>query len=212
MKRLISNKEKRRHLGMSRIIFLIVLLVSNTFAWFIYATKIDSDISVHVRAWNVVFEAGENQITDTINLTVDSVYPGMEDFKYEVKAYNRSDVAASLSYQILSARILDQEYISIDEREILGQEPQPGDVTSEELKAILANNFPFKITVETSSETIALGDGEETYTFGVLWPFESDDDELDTLWGVNAYKYKESNPDNPSITLNVKVIITQNPD
>lgn len=206
-----TKKKKGFLIGTSKLIFLIVLIASNTFAWFIYATKIDSNVSVHVRAWNVMFEAGDNIVTDVINLTVDSIYPGMDDYEYEIKAYNRSDVSASLSYQILSARILDQEYISVEGRSALGEEPVAADLTSLQLENKLRNDYPFSISIGISNEVIDLGDGEESYTLSVIWPYENNHDDIDTLWGINSYQYKESNPTQPSITLKVKIIITQNP-
>ena len=206
-----TKKKKGFLIGTSKLIFLIVLIASNTFAWFIYATKIDSNVSVHVRAWNVMFEAGDNIVTDVINLTVDSIYPGMDDYEYEIKAYNRSDVSASLSYQILSARILDQEYISVEGRSALGEEPVATDLTSLELENKLRNDYPFSISIGISNEVIDLGNGEESYTLSVIWPYENNHDDIDTLWGINSYQYKESNPTQPSITLKVKIIITQNP-
>lgn len=206
-----ENKKKKRILiSPAKLIFLIILVVSNTLAWFIYATKIDSNVSVHVRAWNVMFEAGDNIVTDVINLTVDSIYPGMDDYEYEIKAYNRSDVAASLSYQILSARILNQEYITTDGRAALGQAPVGTDLTSAQLESKLANDYPFSIGIDVSSNTIALGNGEESYVLSVIWPYENNHDDIDTQWGIDAYNYKESNPTLPSITLKIKIIITQN--
>ena len=65
------------------------------------------------------------------------------------------------------------------------------------------------ITIGTSSDTIELGTGAETFSLNVVWPYESNDDETDTLWGVNAYNYKQSNPSNPSIALRIRIIITQ---
>ena len=72
--------KRLKKIGPFRLIFLIVLIASNSFAWFIYATKIDSTVDVHVRAWNVVFEADDNEITSVINFPVDSIYPGMENY------------------------------------------------------------------------------------------------------------------------------------
>lgn len=208
--KMFQKNKKRVALKPSRLVFLIVLLASNTFAWFIYATKVDSNVSVHVRAWNVVFEAGENEVSNIVNIPVDSIYPGMAPFEYEIKAYNRSEVNATLSYQVLSARILDTEYISIEEKTARGLEiDEENDLTAAELEAKLASDYPFSITVATSSDTINLENGVETFTFSVVWPYENNHDDIDTLWGANAYQYKESNPTLPSITLKVKIIITQ---
>ena len=205
-----NSKKKRRHiLKPSRSLFLIVLLAANTFAWFIYATRINTDVSVHVRAWNITFESGDTQIANEVDIDVESVYPGMEDYEYEITAYNRSEVDATLSYQILSARILDQEYTSVEQKNDLGLPILEDDLTSAQLESKLANDFPFSITITTSNNTIELGNGSETFALNVVWPYESNDDETDTLWGVNAYNYKESNPSNPSIALKIRVIITQ---
>ena len=208
-----APKKKKRHiLKPSRLVFLIVLLAGNTFAWFIYATKINTDVSVHVRAWNVVFESGDNEISHNVSIDVDSLYPGMEDYEYEIRAYNRSEVSASLSYEVLSARILDDEYMTAEEAQGLGLTVTGDEPTSAEIEEMLAEDFPFSITFETSSSTIQQGNGVETYTLTVSWPYESNDDETDTLWGVNAYEFKEDNPMSPSIALKVRITIIQNPD
>ena len=75
---------------------------------------------------------------------------------------------------------------------------------------MLANDFPFSITIDTSSQTISSENGQETFSLSVVWPYESNDDAADTLWGTNAYQYKQSNPDDPSISINIKITITQN--
>ncbi len=189
---------------------MIVLIASNTFAWFIYATKIDTNVSVHVRAWNVIFEAGEHEVTDIIDLPVDSIYPGMEDYEYEIDAYNRGDVAASLSYQILEARILDQSYVSVEGRQARGETAVATDLTSSQLTSKLASDYPFSIVIGISGSTLNAGTGVETYTFSVIWPYENNHDAIDTTWGMNAYDFKQDNPTLPSISIKVKIIITQN--
>lgn len=206
----ITKKKKRHIIRPSRIILLIVLLAGNTFAWFIYATKINTDVSVHVRAWNVVFESGDTEISNDISIPINNVFPGMEDYEYSITAYNRSEVSASLSYQVLSARIMNQEYVSVEEKRRLGLTINEDDLTSLELEDMLANDFPFSITIDTSSQTISSENGHETFSLSVVWPYESNDDAADTLWGTNAYQYKQSNPDDPSISINIKITITQN--
>lgn len=193
----------------SRLIFLILLLASNTLAWFIYATKVDNNVSVHVKAWNIVLEAGDTAITNTINLDIDSIYPGMEDYEYQIVAHNRSEVSANLSYQILEARILNETYISVEGREALGEPAVATDLTSAQLSDKLLNDYPFSISIDMSDDYMELEEGEETYTISVIWPYESNQDELDTQWGINAATYKESNPTNSSIALKVKILITQ---
>ena len=208
----MEKNKKKKTLTPSRIVFLIVLFASNTLAWFIYATKIDTNVSVHVRAWNVVFEAGENEVTNVINIPVNSIYPGMENFEYEVNAYNRSEVNATFTYQILSANILGTEILSKEEKRARGLPvDEQEDLSSAQLESALAQSYPFSITASTSSGTIDMEEGVETFLFSIVWPYESNQDEVDTYWGSQAYQYKESNPTLPSITLKIKLTITQSP-
>lgn len=194
----------------TRLVILLFFVISNSFAWFIYATKVDNDVSVHVRSWNVMFQAGEHQITESIPLIIDSVYPGMEDYVYSIDAYNNSEVSATLSYELLEANIMGTQYMTTIGRTALGEEANENDITSQELENILKDNFPFSITISTSNSIIQLGDGKETYSIRVVWPYEQNDDETDTYWGTRAAYFKESNPTLPSISLKIKIIITQN--
>lgn len=66
---------KKKNNKIFRLLVLIILVSANTFAWFIYATKIDGSVSVHVKGWDVLFEAGENEVSNIINVNVDSIYP-----------------------------------------------------------------------------------------------------------------------------------------
>lgn len=205
-----QRKKTNKKFIILRLVFILFLVVGNTFAWFIYTTKVDNKIDVHVRAWNVLFQAGEQAVEDYVNLDVDSIYPGMEDYVYSLQARNQGDVDATLSYEVLEARIFDDTYITVEGRESRKEETQEGDMTSAELLNKLANDYPFTITVGISSTNISSHDGIATYNFNVVWPFETGDDEEDTRWGIIASNYKKSHPDLSSITLRIKVIITQN--
>lgn len=202
--------DKIKKIRLTRLLILLFFIISNTFAWFIYATKIDNDISVHVKSWNVVFEAGENQVTESVDLIVGDIYPGMSNYTYEIDAYNNSEVSATLSYEILEANVLGTEYISTIGRVARGEEANASDLTSSQLESLLANDFPFSITFSISNAVIVKDDGQETYTLSVIWPYEQDDDETDTYWGTRAAYFKESNPDSPSISIKAKITITQN--
>ena len=201
--------KKKKIVKPSRLIFLILLLASNTLAWFIYATKVDNNISVHVKACDIVLEAGNTTVSNIINLDVGNIYPGMTDYEYQITAYNRSEVSADMSYQILEARILDQTYVTVEGRENLGQSPVETDLTSAQLENKLGNDYPFSITIDLSAIYMELEQGEETYTVRVVWPYENNQDALDTQWGIAAAEYKESNPTSSSIALKIKLLITQ---
>ena len=186
------------------IIVLIILLTSNTFAWFIYATKVQNEMSAHVGAWDILFEAGDSPIVDYINVSIDNMYPGMEDFQY-----NKSEVGASLTYTLLSADIMGDVYYTKEGRNEANEEVTETDLTSEELIKVLKDNYPFKFDFSVSSSNLDADIGEAFYYIDANWPFESGNDELDTKWGIKASEYKKQHPDKPSIILKIKIYISQ---
>ncbi len=204
-----KNKHKKRIIKPSRLILLIVLIASNTFAWFIYATRVSTGVDVHVKGWNVTFEAGENEITNEVSIDIEDVYPGMDDYEYSISAFNNSEVSATFSYVILQARILDDVYVSQEQRTALGQQIQQDDMTSAEIQEMLEDDFPFSITIDITDASLSTGNDQEDFELEVTWPYESNQDALDTQWGIAAYDFKEDNPTLPSITITVKLIITQ---
>lgn len=206
----MKKQRKLNKKALLRIIVFTVLAVSNTFGWFIYITKVDNNVSVHVKSWEVVFQSGDQDISNTVQLNIDSVYPGMEDYVYEINAYNKSEVSASLSYQLLEANILGDEYITVEGRAERGENVEETDLTSAELEDMFRNDFPFKLDVDLSSNTIDEEEGSELYTIKINWPYESNNDELDTQWGIAAANYKKEHPELSSITLKIKVQVTQN--
>lgn len=199
-----------KRIKIHQLIFLIVLLAGNTFAWFIYTSKIDGAITVHVKAWDVVFESSDNEVSSNVVIEVNDLYPGMNDYSHSIRAYNNSEVSASLTYKLLEARILDTTYKTLDGRIEDGEEPDEDDLTSQQLITKLANDYPFTITFTISSEIIEADNGASDYTIDVVWPYESNNDELDTQWGIAAAAYKEDNPTLSSIALRIKLFITQN--
>ena len=92
------------------IIFLILLLIFNTYAWFIYATRVSTGISAHVSSWNVEFTTGEDETTTNIVIELDRIYPGMEKVQKEVSVKNKGEISAKLDYDIISLKVMEEEY------------------------------------------------------------------------------------------------------
>lgn len=210
----MTKKVKKilKRINIGHLILLILLIVSNTFAWMIYANKVTTGIDVHVRTWNVDFTDKEGTIVErTFQLEVNNIYPGMEDYEETLNISNTGEIDGEFSFTILDARVLDEEYISVEGRASSGEDPDDDDLTSDELIEMFANDFPFKIVFVQSNETIAV-DETETFKAQITWAYESDNDELDTLWGNNAYHFKNDNPDLSSISINVIVRVKQKAD
>ena len=175
------------------LLFLAVTLSANLFAWFIYTTRVDSNITAHVKGWNVNFMAGNTQLSQQVNFSVSAIYPGMTTHTETISVTNNSEMTAHLTYELESATILGTEYR-------VGR-----DMTNSELLDYLANHYPFAITFNTSNNNIAGGGGTANFTFSVSWAYESGNDVLDTYWGEQAYDYRLAHPSAPSITIVMKI-------
>ena len=186
----MKKKNKSKKLLLLRLIFLIVFITSNTLAWFIFVTRVDNNVNVHVKSWDVTFQSGDHEITNLVDVDIDSLYPGMEDYHYEITANNKSEVSATLQYEILYANLLGDEYTTIEGRTQNNETPLPTDLSSAELERRFKEDFPF--------------------TLNAVWPFEGESDVEDTKWGIDAATYKKQHPTEPSIKLKIKVQIIQN--
>lgn len=178
------------------LILLIVLLSFNSYAWFIYATKVSSGMNAHITSWNVKFKAGDEDITTNVVFDVDKIYPGMEDQTKTLTAYNEGEMIAQLSYDIKQIRILDTTYTASET------------LTSEEIESLLAD-YPFKLTFAIDNSNLNAENGSATFIIMLKWDFESGDDALDTAWGERAYEYNKNYPNSPSIHAEIEVRATQ---
>lgn len=182
------------------IIILIILLMFNTYAWFIYATKVATTLSVHVSSWNVEFVSSEGESIKDLVIEVERIYPGMENFEKTIEVRNKGETKASLSYEMQSLRVMGETFQVSDT------------LTSEELENQIKEKYPFKITVQKDDEGFMDGTGNGSFNIKIEWPFESGKDDIDTYWGNKAYEYYSLNPGEKSIELKLKLIATQQSD
>lgn len=179
-----------------RTIFLLAItLASNSFAWFIYTTKVSSSITAKVREWNVTFDINGAVVEKIIEMNVDSLYPGMPTYSQTLTASNSGGAKAEITYEIVKADVLGTDLMA------LGYD-------NNHLFNYLANNYPFSITLTVSNPIINLH-SEENITISVSWPYESGDDETDTYWGTEAHAFHTANPNTPSISLIIKITAYQ---
>lgn len=187
----------KRKLRLQTIFLLAILLASNSFAWFVYSTKVSNSITAKVKGWNVNFEIGTGASAEEyIEIVVDSLYPGMEDYNKTLKAVNHGESDAVITYSVEEALVLGDNLLNLD-------------LSSDQILNKLRNDYPFKINFNMSSSEIKAHGGEASITINITWPYESGDDEKDTYWGMLAYNYHVANPDSPSIKLLVKITAIQ---
>ena len=177
------------------LFLLAITLASNSFAWFIYTTKVSSNISAKVREWNVTFEANGQAVEKTIEINIDSLYPGMNAYNQTLTAANSGESKAQITYEIVSTNILGDNLVNYN-------------YSNEDILNYLKNNYPFTIEI-SSTNSIIEPNGEEKINITVSWPYESGDDEKDTYWGNLAYNYHQANPGESSIVLVIKISAIQ---
>ena len=195
-----KKKRKRKILGrvkLRTLFLLAITLASNSFAWFIYSTKVSNSITARVKSWNVNFEVGSGGETEEfIEINIDSLYPGMNEYKEELTASNSGETPARISYEVISANVLGDDLLGTGR-------------TSEEIINGLRNDYPFKIDFSVSNTVISALGGKEIISITVSWPYESGNDAGDTMWGNRAYDFHKTNPGIASINLMVKITAVQ---
>ncbi|MBR6034189.1 MAG: hypothetical protein IKP28_05615 [Clostridia bacterium] len=210
----LNRKERRRkHRVTLRTLFLLsVTLIFNTYAWFLYATTVSTNLTAHVDAWRVEFEVDEEMVEREFNFVITHAYPGMQDRVQTVDIRNSGERPADITYMVKYIRIFDDEYYSSEYVQELGSTPQGATVqTAAQLLSKLQNDFPFQITVQTAQATLQTGQSSSiSIRFG--WAYETGDDETDTDYGTRAYEYYEDNNGEPVIQAIIRITVIQHQD
>lgn len=174
-----KSKKKRLLAKLKLFMFVFFLLGVNSFAWFVFVTEVNNDITADVIGWDVIFLDENNEQIKDVNLSIDTMYPGMPDYIDTYSVKNNSDVHARFGYEINSLNLLGKEVL-INEN-----------LTSEELASILENDLPFHVIIDTEADTLAI-DETISYSISVVWDYESVDEyyQLNFLYDYNEnYKY-----------------------
>lgn len=219
------SKKKKKHkytasyiksgLKAKTVLMLLVTLIVNTYAWFVYIARVSVDIKMHVKDWN--FELSTNDQTETIDFVVEEIYPGMPDAVEELNASNTGEMTAKIVCDISYVKILDEVYEKGGTYEVDGEMKT---FTSEDLINKLINDYPFKVGIYLDDvlydgSTVIMPTGDSTVIkIMVTWDYETGDDEntiagndtIDTYWGNKAYQYRLDNPDDP-YGIHIKAIV-----
>ena len=190
------KKKYKKRIKLRTLLFLLITLTSNTFAWFVYNTKIENNITTSVKSWKITFINGEHDAVQYLEFKIDNIFPGMEDYNNSINISNEGETEATILYEIQEIKILEETYKSED-------------YTQEELNNIITNNYPFTITFNIDKTNLNAKNGNGLFSVNVKWPYESGNDELDTYWGNEAYDFHEKNKDKESIELNLVISAVQ---
>ncbi len=176
---MVENKKKRSlTLHLLILFFIVVSLISISYAWFTYGNSATADFDVKVKAWRVEFTDGSEVITNSIKVVSSEIYPGMEPVVKEIEINNYGDTNAVLNTVVDSIRLFDTEYYD-----------NTSGFTNEELIDKLAHDYPFHVNVALSDTLLPAETGKSIFKITITWPFNADNDVEDTIWGVNAYNF-----------------------
>lgn len=185
----------KKRLRRRTLFFLILTLMANTFAWFIYSNKVSNNITTGVKSWKINFKQDGVDIVNNVEFKIDSIYPGMPDYTNSLSITNIGETAANVSYEVEEIKILDEFYNS-------------DMYSSTDLINRLKDNYPFKMNFSINNQEVGTGQTSE-FTFSLVWPYESGHDEADTYWGKKSASFKEQYPDKDQIAIKVKIIAGQ---
>ena len=162
-------------LNIMTLFFIAVSFISITLAWFAYSGLITARTEINVKAWNIEFNKDGDAVSNQLTIRLNDISPGMETMNEVIDIKNLGDTAAAVTYEISSARILDDE-MAIEEQD--------------KVKDTLSHNYPFHIDMSLSDNFIRAHDGTGKFHISVSWPFESDNDKADSEWGKKAYDFQ----------------------
>lgn len=164
-------------LNLLSIFCICVSFISVTLAWFAYSGLSTLSTEVDVKAWNIEFMKDSEVVTNEIVINVNDIYPGMDPIIEEVSIHNLGDSVAMLSYEIESARIIGKDLVDEEEGFLIDK---------------LSHDWPFQINMNLSSRYVGSKGGEGKFSVSVTWPLDSNNDERDSRWGNEAYKFQQS--------------------
>ena len=199
-KRITKNAKK---VNFTSIMFLVLSLISTTFAWFAFSNIVDNDMNIDIKAWKVNISDEDSLITHKIDINLDNFYPGVEMNNKTITITNEGDLASVVSYRINYLRIFD-EVFDVSDQEVLFDK--------------LAQQYPFVVAFSLDKKYLDVGEKSE-FSYSVTWPLDSGDDILDAKWGNDAYDFlfnetQKYNADNTyevrdCIKIEVELIVEQ---
>ncbi len=219
-KRIIGRKKKiKKELKIKTVLAVILALLVNTYAWFVYISVVSTNVNIHVKSWD--FELSVVDQDQNFDFTVEQVYPGMPVAKKEIIARNNGETDAVLTCEINKIRVFDEEIVANREYEL--DDGSRVTYTPKELMEKLLNDYPFKVRIFFNEEQYnpekeyILVNGEATNVYlQVDWDFETgevsetgiaDGDEKDTYYGQKSYEFMQDPANEGKYSVFVELIV-----
>ena len=150
-------KKNRKILLIRSALMLGFLLVFNAFAWFIYISKVNTEMDIHALSWDVVFSEGGTAVKD-VTIALD-VYPGMEEYTHTISVTNSSETSARLYFDTKSVTLFGEELLT-------------GNLTEAQKEELLTTVLPLTIEYQLGNTTINQS-SQSSFTVKVNWEYEA---------------------------------------
>ncbi len=150
-------KKNRKILIIRSVLMLGFLLVFNAFAWFIYISKVNTELDIHALSWDVVFSESGTAVKD-VTIALD-VYPGMEEYTHTISISNSGETGANLSFDTQSVTLFGSELLT-------------SSMTEAQKQQLLRTLLPLTIEYEFGSTQLDQLDNS-SFTISVNWEYEN---------------------------------------
>ena len=206
------RKSKGKKKAKKYILFIFTLIMT-TFAWFAYSKVLNSQLNMHVAAWDMEYFIGEEKKENPIGIEFPTLYPHMPEQTVTVDILNNGEALVDLSYSIQAISIAGVSYELVPEgkqpttgnyieiEEPVLEEKATGEVISKGKIINDAAKFPFTLEIEHSAQVAA----KNKAYLKVTANWAGDNDELDSKWGYTVGKYFM---DNPKVTSAMSVTLS----
>ena len=194
-----SNKKKK----LKKYILFIFSLIMTTFAWITYSIVLNTNLNIHVAAWDMEYYIGDEKKENPIGVDIEALYPQMPEQVIKIDIKNNGEALVDIDYHISAISIAGVSYELVSEGEQNTTEnyiniANPTLETDAETGVLVAKGkiindttkFPFTLELEHSLQVVAKDKGY--LTVKVNWI--GDNDGLDSEWGYKVGKYFADNP------------------
>lgn len=195
------RKSKGKKKAKKYILFIFTLIMT-TFAWFAYSKVLNSQLNMHVAAWDMEYFIGEEKKENPIGIDFPTLYPHMPEQTVTVDIMNNGEALVDLNYNIQAISIAGvsyelvpegkqpttENYINIEKSVV--EEKETGEVVAKGKIINDTTKFPFTLEIEHSAQVSA----KNKAYLKVTANWAGDNDVLDSKWGYTVGKYFMDNP------------------
>ena len=165
-----EKRKKRRKKLIFPLLFILFTLSINAYAWFAFISQATLNVDMSVASWDVDFTEN-NVVTNSVDISITDMMPGMLDYNHTVQINNNGDVAADITYWLTSMKVLGNTINVTNSSQVLNN---------------FQTKYPFVLLVSTSSNTVNPG-SSANFNVNVSWEYENTSKyyQLDSLYTYN---------------------------